>query len=193
MVHALNWEEVEQTLFNGGQAALLRFATEHSDEICSFFAFAWMIVDGDFSVCLDTLSNARSRAREHEREAIESRKKILRGENAWRSARSLLTEPKIVTYAPAADLFAYAPYANIFLEDWEAFSNFESTPKSQAWEEGYLEGNTRLVLWRVLERLIDSDTFSHLRLSSPFHVGYQFHDQELVVLRILNWSKVEDI
>lgn len=69
----------------------------------------------------------------------------------------------------------------------------ESDFQSQVWEEGYLEGSTRLVFWKVLERLIDSGLFSHLHLSSPFRVGYQFHDQELIVLRILNWPKAEDM
>lgn len=152
-----------------------------------------MIVDGDFSICLDTLSNARSRARENEQEVIEHRKKILGGKDAWKMARSLLAEPGIIDYALAVDLFTYAPYVDIFFEDWEVLSSNELAPKSQAWEESYLEGNTRLVLWKVLERLIDSDIFSHLHLSSPFRVGYQFHDQELVVLRILNWPQAEDI
>lgn len=187
MGNTLDWSEIEETLFSMARAAILQFSVEHPDEICSFFAFAWTIVDGDFSICLDTLSNARSHAKENEQEAIEGRKKILGGKNAWRSARSLLTEPRIVDYAPAVDLFAYAPFADILFEDWEAFSNADLAPKNQTWEEGFLEGNARLVLWRVLERLIDSDLFSHLHLSSPFRIGYQFHDQRLVVLRMLNW------
>lgn len=32
-----------------------------------------------------------------------------------------------------------------------------------------------------------------VRRNTPFRVGYQFHDQELVVLRILNWPKAEEV
>lgn len=191
--NTLNWKDIEETLFSEAKAAIFRFAEEHSGEICSFFAFAWMIVDGDFSICLDTFSNAQRRARDNERTAIEDREQFLGGKHAWGSAHSFLAEPRIVDYAPAVDLFAYAPYADIFFEDWEAFASNESVPKSRAWEEGYIMGSTRLVLWRVLERLIDGDIFACLHLSSPFRVGYQFHDQELIVLRILNWPQAEDM
>src|SRR6266702_3769914 len=54
--------------------------------------------------------------------------------------------PRIVDYVPAVDLFAYTPYADVLFEDWQAFSKSDHYPKSQKWEDGYLEGNTRLVL-----------------------------------------------
>ena len=50
-----------------------------------------------------------------------------------------------------------------------------------------MEGNLRIVLWKAIERLIASDAFAPLCLASPFRVGYQLHERELVVLRILNW------
>lgn len=51
MVNAPNWEEIEETLFVKAQTAILQFATEYPDEVCSFFVFAWIPVEGDFSIC----------------------------------------------------------------------------------------------------------------------------------------------
>lgn len=57
------------------------------------------------------------------------------------------------------------------------------------WGDDYAEGNTRIVLWRVIERLIESNAFGQLPLASPFRLGYQMHDDALTVLRILNWPQ----
>jgi hypothetical protein len=182
-----NWQEIEEALFGMGKMAIARFAQEHSNEFCSFFAYAWTIVDGDFSICLDILSNALQAARESEQAAIEQRMQMLRGTQSWRNAHYFLTNLSIIDYASGVDLFTYPRYEHVQVDGWNAFATNEALPKSQSREDTYLEGNVRLVIWRVLEGLLEERLFDSLLLASPFRVGYQFHDQKLVVLRILNW------
>jgi hypothetical protein len=57
-------------------------------------------------------------------------------------------------------------------------------------EDDYIDGNVQIVLRKVIERLIAGEGFASLHLSSPFHADYQFHEKELVVLRILNWPTI---
>lgn len=182
-----DWEEIEETLFAKAEAAILQFASEHPDEICSFFAFAWMPVEGDFSICFDTWGNAIRAAKEHEQFILASRNTTLGQDWSWESAHYFSTADQIVDYAPDVDIFAYSPYVDIWFAGWAEFSESDQYPQSQRGKGDYLDGNTRIVLWKVLQRLVENDAFARLRLSSPFRVGYQFHEEELVVIRILNW------
>lgn len=184
------WPEIEETLFNVGKIAIMRFAKEHPQELCSFFAYAWMVIDGDFSICFDTSSNALRAAKANEHEAMERRERMLGGTQAWRNARYFLTNPHIVDYTSDIDLFAYPLYEHVQIDSWNAFATNEALPKNRSKEDTYLEGNVQLIIWKVFERLIKEELFNFLSLASPFRLGYQFHDQELVVLRILNWPKV---
>ncbi|HLG61780.1 MAG TPA: hypothetical protein VKY19_07595 [Ktedonosporobacter sp.] len=189
MVSRPDWNDIEETLFLRGKDAILQFATEHPTEVCSFFAYAWMPIEGNFSLCFDTFDHALQMAKENEQSAIATRKMMFEQKQAWKYALYYSTQPRIVDYAPGIDLFAYASYVDVSFHGWEEFFNSAQYPKSLDHEDDYLEGNVRLVIWKVLERLIEGDFFSHLRLSLPFRVGYQFYDQELIVLRILNWPQ----
>jgi hypothetical protein len=71
--------------------------------------------------------------------------------------------------------------------DWNASEEQRYYPIGLAHQDDFLESNVRLVLWRVAERLVADEAFKPLTLASPFIVGYEFHDGEDVVLRILNW------
>lgn len=64
-------------------------------------------------------------------------------------------------------------------------------PGGNEGSDAYIEGNTRIILWRVLERLIAAHAFDALKLASPFRVGYQLSGDCLVVMRILNWPEAE--
>lgn len=189
MKNPLDWREIEEALFETGKSAILKFSKEHKGELCSFLAYAWTVVDGDFSICFDTQSNARRIARENEQEVITQRKLMLGGAQSWKNAHYFLTNPLIVDYASGVDLFAYPIYEQVWIDNWNAFAANEALPKSQNGQDTYLEGNVRLIIWKVLERLIEANLFDSLALSFPFRLGYQFHGQEITVLRILNWPE----
>ena len=77
--------------------------------------------------------------------------------------------------------------ANTTFADWTTFFDSESYPEQVPGEDDYLAGNTRIVLWKVLERLIQEQVFSQLNMAPLFRLGHQLYEKELVVLRILNW------
>lgn len=186
-----NWQDIENRLYELSKAGIVRFAAEHPETTCSFFAFSANPVYGEFHLCFDTPENALECAQQHEHKATERRNRMLQGPEVWRHATSRLTLPRLTDYSPDVGLFAYYGFVELFFKELDDLGFDEDYPESREYEDGYSNGNGQLVMWRVLERLIDEGVFSTLRLASPFRVGYQIHDGvELVVLRILNWPQV---
>lgn len=183
----VNWQEIEDRLFAFSSETIGRFAAEHAEEVCSFFAFD---VDlPSFLLSLDTPQNALQVAQRTEQEAIAERAKMLALPIAWRGARYFSTRPPVLDYSYSTDFFAYFNFADITIDEVEDLHFAEDYPQDESADD-YAEGNTRVVLWRVIERLIDRDALGSLRLASPFRLGYQMHDDDLTVLRILNWPQI---
>lgn len=106
--------------------------------------------------------------------------------------------PKTTLHAPLALIsdhnphighFAYYQYDKVTFQKIEDFIEKGDYPKRGEFEDDYLEGHTRILLWKVIERLIASDAFSNLHLASPFRLGYGIHDEADLALRILNWPQ----
>jgi len=185
-----DWHKVEEVLFDQGKAAIMQFASEHSHEQCSFFACYADPFEGLFEYCFDTFNNAIRMAMKTESEAIEYKNMMLRRDWLWKQAKILTNHPHIVDYAPFTGLFAYTPYTEITFDGWLGFVDSEDYPEKKDGEDDYLEGNTRMIIWRVFDRFIENHLFQHLHMTSPFRLGYQFHDSDLIVLRILNWPQL---
>jgi hypothetical protein len=183
-----NWQEVEDHLYAFTVEAIGRFAAEHPDEICSFFAY-----DVDlpfFLLSLDTPTNAFKEARQTEHETVEERARRLAHPLAWQSAEYLSSYPPILDYSYNVGAFAYHDFTQVKLDALEDLEFEPDYPRDERFND-YTEGSTRIMLWRIVERLIADDAMSQLRLASPFRLGYQLHDRPLTVLRILNWPNPE--
>jgi hypothetical protein len=187
----VNWSSIEEHLCQRSRDALLRFAREHPDAICSFFAYEFNPQSGEFFLHFDTYENALEAAQENERVARGRRYWKLRYEDCWRYASMNIKYPAMIDYGPETGAFAYPLYEMIRFGELENLdllvSEEEEFARRNETEDSYLEGNVYLVLWKVVERLIASDLFSPLHLASPFRVGFQFDVDSPVVLRILNW------
>ena len=182
-----NWEKVEQTLFKKSKQAILRFAREHPEEECCYFAFDTDPKYGYILLCFDTRENSLRQAKEAERWAIDRRKEGLRHDWAWTWAGHQLQYPPLLPFGADSGGFKYIGYAEVDFPGWVAFAGSRNYPQGEEHHDDYLEGNMRIVMWKVAERLIEDGVFGRLRLSSPFFVGYGIHDQEQSILRILNW------
>lgn len=181
----VNWLVIEDRLVALSDEAIARFGTEHPEEVCSFFAY-----DVDlpfFLVSFDTPANAVHVAQRTEQEAIERRAKMLAPPTAWQGAEQFSLQPPVLDYSYSTGYFAYHAFGNVKIDELEDLEFAEEYPPREEWADDYAEGNTRIVLWRVIERLIERNAFRRLRLASPCRLGYQMHDHALTVLRILNW------
>jgi hypothetical protein len=141
------------------------------------------------SISLDTLENNIRTTIELERFAIENRQKNLSGEIAWQSAQYQLGTPTLSPFNTNSGDFEFQGYAEVEFPAWIELAEKGSYPRSEEHEDDYLESNARLVMWRVAEQLVADAVFADLKLASPFMVGYSLHDQEEVLLRLLNWPK----
>lgn len=191
MIQPPDWQEVEELLFEKGKEALLRFATEHSALKCSFFAYYTNPIAGEFKISFDTIQHALQQAREEELRTRQKRQKWWDSQytptTAWHYARSYLDLPRLTDYSPEVGYFHFASHTTLTFENWTIFFDSDSYPERLPGIDDYLVGNTRVVLWKVIERLITEGTVFQMNLSPLFRLGYQFYDEELVVLRILNW------
>jgi hypothetical protein len=188
MTQAPNWREVEMTLFERGKGAIERFAAEHPDLVCSFFAIAADPLSGEFAFCFDTPQNAFHQAMRQELYVLGDRQLSSKHSESWRYAGSLSVS--LLEHPSSTERFHFFSYALVSF-DWLEFTDSEAYPERQEGQEDYLEGKTRFVIWRVLEHLITDKTFLHLSMTSPFRIGYQFSEESLIVLRFLNWPDGE--
>lgn len=185
-----DWQSIEDRLFEKSQACIVRFAQEHPDVSCSFFAYDTDPTYGYFYLSFDTPEHALEEAQEYERLIRSHRYSTLSDEEMWRYAEMVLKNSTLITYGPDAGGFAYPEYDRIIFNELDALSVIspEEDPElAPLIREGYLNGNVYRMLWKLSERLVASGVFKHLRLASPFRIGLQFHEDRIVVLRILNW------
>ncbi len=182
-----DWQALEDRLVEQSTAVLQQFAAEHPDVLCSFFAYDTNPAYGEFLLSFDSQDNMRRSAQKDEQRQIAQREMMLKLEGSWRGAKFNLRS--VSDSSPDVSEFAYHIYAELVWKELEELSLSEDYPqKNHAWEDTYIHGNVRIVLWKVIERLMTSEAFAPLRLASPFRVGYQFHDDgHFIVLRLLNW------
>jgi hypothetical protein len=205
-----DWDAIQAQLHAVAQRAIARFAATHPENFCSFFAVAAQPYFGHFQICFDTPENAVRQAQKEERVAVTRRTRLLTLPGSWYDADGILEQTPVVDYSPHAALFAsFDEEAALFpeLEDWEALSaalvatppptgrppgttpeEAEGDDARDARRNRYLYGQTYLMLWRLLERLIAEEAFAPLRLATPFRVGFQVHEEGLLVVRILRWT-----
>lgn len=188
MTFTFDWQVIEDRLFEESRTTIVRFASEHPDTICSFFAYDVDLDAGYFLPSFDTPENAIHQAQRQEAWAIQTRNQMLNQAWSWRYASNPIKVPHVVSSSPDVGYFAYHMYAELhFPELIQLRENADYPPKNNPIENDYVEGNVYILLWKVVERLIASHAFDRLSLASPFLIGYEFHEDELFVLRILNW------
>lgn len=187
MAQAPDWQEVETILFEKSKKTIERFTREHSDLTCSFFAYSANPLSGEFAISIDTPQHALQQAQKEELRVSQWRDGWQHTPNASKYAHEFLKKPNITDYSPIVDYFQFAFYEYFLFDGWTTFFDSDSYPEQQSSEDDYLTGNTRIAIWKVIEQLIQEQMFSQLKLAPLFRLGYFFHNEELIVLRILNW------
>jgi len=176
-----DWTAAEDTLFERSAAIIQQFVTAHADEVFSIFAFTVDTIYTGVALNFDTLENTLREARRAERYQINHRNQLFASERGWENARYYVAHhTNRVDDWNRRGSFKYDLIAFVELSVWEDYFN-----NSEECTE--LEGRIIVSLWRVVDRLVSSKAFEELRLSPYFRVAFSFHDDEMIVLRILNW------
>jgi len=181
-----DWQGAEDLLFARSQAIIQKFGQEHPDESVSFFFFT---VDSEFTgvgLNFDTPANSLRKAKAHQRREVEYRNRLFALERGWRDARYFATHASrqiddFNRWGP----WEYHVYEFVEVAAWaEYFYGRE--------EASELEDRIITAVWRVVDRLVQAKTFDVLRRAAPFRIGFGFHDDAMVVLRILDWPRIDE-
>lgn len=178
-----DWSAAEDTLFERSAAAIRQFAAEHPEDLFAIFAFT---VDSNYTgvaLNFDTWANSLSEAQRNERYQVGHRNRLFAMDGGWRNARYAVAHfTNRVDNCNLRGSFRYELVSFVELRVWEdCFNGSQDSPE--------LEGRIIASLWRVVERLVASGAFDGLRRSSFFRIAFGFHDDETIVLRVLDWPK----
>jgi hypothetical protein len=144
---------------------------------------------------LDTPENSLRQAKEQQDRRVENFNKQLVGENAWQLAEFLIARHPAVEYTNYTNQFEFFQYGGGHLNGWSDFLKSETYPRKNSQTISYppvgdyLDSHALLMMWRVVDRLVEEQNIYRLRLSMPFRFGYNLHDSDLVVIRIINWPE----
>ncbi|MFB6363472.1 hypothetical protein ACFCP7_05330 [Paenibacillus elgii] len=185
-----DWKEVEERLYQESVSAIEQFSVEHADEEICYFAFDSEPYYGYVLLCFDTTENSvmeAKRSAEYEYNKIAKAIKKM----SWLSAHSYMANANLLPFTNNTGDFQYQGYTQVNFEGWKEFADSDDYPKGYTEMQDYLESNLSIVFWKVIDRLIREKHFSVLKMASPFFVGYGLHDQDQVLLRIINWDNEE--
>jgi hypothetical protein len=181
--HLEAWKALEEHLFEKSRQVLLRFTRANETTMrSSCFAFYTALDDGFITFNFDTLQSAWEAAQEHERAQRARMYALLQWEEPSHAANWLRTKMAVIEYNPDPTSFTFAAYDQMSfdLEDLCDLATVEGDD---------LEGEMALLFWKVIEQLVKSGAFNQLSMTSPFRVGFAFHEQFLIVCRLLNWPQ----
>lgn len=185
-----DWDASDRKLYKASVAAIKEFARDYPDvEVCCFFFDCDEPRYGHLSISLDTLENNINSAKQLEAFALDNRQRLLSRKLPWQNAKYELGTPVLSPFNTNSGDFEFQQYAEVEFPAWVKLAEKGNYPKADEHEDDYMESNARLVMWRVAEQLVADKAFDSLNLASPFMVGYSIHDQEEVILRLLNWPK----
>lgn len=182
-----DWKKAEHLLTDASVETIKLFATENDKIECCHFAFDSEPCYGYVFLCFDTTANSLVSSKASESRLVERRLQMLAEEDSWRNANYFLNTPELVPFGDNTGDFEFASYREIKFPEWQVYAEDPDYPSKQENEDDYLEGNFRILVWRVVERLVRDNAFDCLKKSAPFLVSYGLHDQEQRIIRILNW------
>jgi hypothetical protein len=187
-MHQPDWNEIETLIYKESVAAIDKFIKEHaSDEVC-YFAYDSDPYNEYVLIAIDTSDNSFVKAKRYSQTSVERVKHFLQHGWDWQMANSMMISASALPFTNNTGDFKYRDFANIRFEGWQEYADSDIYPQGEFEDaDDYLEGNMAIIFWRVIDRLIQENQFSKFRMSSPFYVGYGFHDEDQILLRILNW------
>ena len=191
-----DWNLEIDKAYTQTREALLQFLQAHQDEVFNFFAIG-IVDDSDYAsilvLNLDCLDNSIVMAKKQEQDVMARRALLLAPPHGWIRTSYLMETLNLKSYTIDTSDFKYVNFKEFEIEACRYIEEAE-VPTDQLSHDGYLLANLKLLVWRVIERLIENNVFgTTAKLASPFYLGYQIYNDlgiiDIVVLRILNWPE----
>jgi hypothetical protein len=180
------WDVFLQRLLDASRAAIRRFAAEHpAGELC-YFAFDSEPRYGYVLTCFNTSRANLQHVREWHDKRVAYRKELL-SQSVWRDHAYYQVKANSVSpFCNNTGDFAYQDFAEVKFPEWQAFAESNDYPEASNDNDDYLQNRVALIFARALDTLAEEGSFSGLRLSSPTMLGFGFHDQDQLIVRMLN-------
>lgn len=183
----------ERRLLEETIPAIAEFAAEHADEVFRYFAFDCNPDYGEVLFSLDTEANSAAEAKKHELYVTSQRhEKLDYNDSVWLPwAISTIENPvtgPVLPFNNNSGDFDHQGFAGVSFPDWEDLVSSDDFPVDfEESHQDYLTCKATVLLSRVIDALVECDAFSCLNRTSPFLVGFGFHDGPQVVIRMINW------
>lgn len=184
-----DWDGFLEKLKSETRRAIGKFASENPNEEVCHFAYDTEPCYGYVLTCFNTSQASIKHVNEwHERNTKYCGE--LLNNKTWRNcAYYQVKANRVLPYCDNAGDFEYQGFTEINFPEWESFANSEHYPEAPNHEDDYLESRVALIFWKGLQELADAGAFSKLRLATPTLLGFGFHDEEQIVVRMLNIPK----
>ncbi len=184
----------ERELISESMRAISEFAEQHSNELFNYFAFDCNADYGQILLCLNTAESSAASAKKHEEYITNRRHEELSYDDdysiewAIETVKNPISGP-VLPFCDNTGDFQYQGFAEVsFLDEWQNFTLADDYPgRFEDSEDDYLECKATVMFSRVIDLLIEQNAFDCLQRTSPFLVGFTFHDGPQLVVRMLNW------
>ena len=184
------FEKAEEKLYKAAVRAIKAFCKEEpTTEVRCFFLDSDDVKYGRVGISIDSVSNNSDVSLESFKTTRKHRRTTCKGKSAWELAKHRLRCPPLAVYNIDSGDFDFGEYAEVDLPEWRKIAKKNDVGETDDGDDSYIQGNARVAMWRTLERLVKECVFDTLNTSSPFFVGFSFHDEEPITVDILNWPK----
>lgn len=189
MKKPLDFGHLEKHLIAGCRKAIALAVKEvKKNDPATFFAIDSNPYYGEFLPSVDTLSTSRVVMRAEQENRLGSRAWMkLEGKDAWLETYDGAYRSSVPMFSADASEFTHHMIHDCEYPPLDALARSKLYKKlnARAGKDGWIEGHVRVVLARVCDRLVDGKAFAKLPIAVPFGVGYQYHDEKMVVCRVI--------
>ncbi|QDV25853.1 hypothetical protein [Aureliella helgolandensis] len=184
-------KQAEEKLYKAAIRAIKAFCKEEpTTEVRCFFLDSDDVAYGRVGISIDSVSNNSDVCLDSFKSTKKSRRATCKGKRAWELAKHGLNCPSLEIYNTDSGDFDFGEFAEVDLSEWRKIAKKNGVEKSdEDGDDSYIEGNARISMWRTIERLVKERAFDSMKTSSPFFVGFSFHDDGPTTVDILKWPK----
>ncbi len=184
-----NFASQEDELVAAAAAAIRSFAAAVQSSLRQF-AFDCNPDYGQVLFCFDTEENSLRFAKENGHDLATRRGEGADYANKLEYAINAIEYPfmPMVPFNNNIGDYAHQGFAEHKFADWSHFRFSDEYPGNFASSnEDYLSSAAYVFLSRCTDKLVAQDAFAGLRLTSPFLVGFQLHDNSHTLTHMINW------
>ncbi len=182
----IEWDRFLEKLLIETNQAIDKFALEHPNEEVCYFAYDTEPCYGYVLTCFNTTESSIKHVSEWHKRNIKYCGELL-DDDVWRnSAYYQVKANSVLPYCDNTGDFEYQGFTEINFPEWEKYANSENYPEPPSHEDDYLESRVALIFWKALQKLSDDGAFTKLNMATPTLLGFGYHDDDPVVVRMLN-------